>query len=100
VSQGEDLAHRCVRATVAEFGRLDVGVNNAAKETAGPTLDLPSSASPNSARGEFVHSIPPRNADPSRDYRRRSIRDTRGSPARHSLSAEIVDFTGRPTLDS
>jgi NAD(P)-dependent dehydrogenase (short-subunit alcohol dehydrogenase family) len=33
-----------VAATVARFGRLDVAVNNAAKEIAGPTLDLPSSA--------------------------------------------------------
>jgi NAD(P)-dependent dehydrogenase (short-subunit alcohol dehydrogenase family) len=31
-------------ATVARFGRLDVAVNNAAKEIAGPTLDLPASA--------------------------------------------------------
>ncbi|RAI43144.1 SDR family NAD(P)-dependent oxidoreductase [Rhodoplanes roseus] len=33
-----------VGATVAAYGRLDVGVNNAAKEIAGPTLDLPSAA--------------------------------------------------------
>jgi len=33
-----------VAATVARFGRLDVAINNAAKEIAGPTLDLPSAA--------------------------------------------------------
>src|SRR5215203_3142437 len=33
-----------IAATVERFGRLDVAVNNAAKETVGPTLDLPSSA--------------------------------------------------------
>jgi NAD(P)-dependent dehydrogenase (short-subunit alcohol dehydrogenase family) len=33
-----------VAATVARFGRLDVAVNNAAKEIAGPTLDLPAAA--------------------------------------------------------
>ena len=33
-----------VAATVARFGRLDIAVNNAAKEIAGPTLDLPSEA--------------------------------------------------------
>jgi len=30
-----------VAATVARSGRLDVAINNAAKEIAGPTLDLP-----------------------------------------------------------
>ena len=40
----EDEVERFVAATVARFGRLDVAVNNAAKETAGPTLDLPGSA--------------------------------------------------------
>jgi len=39
----EDDVKRLIEATVAEFGRLDVAVNNAAKEVAGPTLDLPSS---------------------------------------------------------
>jgi NAD(P)-dependent dehydrogenase (short-subunit alcohol dehydrogenase family) len=43
VSKEEDV-ERLIEATVAQFGRLDVGVNNAAKEIAGPTLDLPSSA--------------------------------------------------------
>jgi NAD(P)-dependent dehydrogenase (short-subunit alcohol dehydrogenase family) len=33
-----------VAATVARFGRLDIAVNNAAKEIAGPTLDMPSEA--------------------------------------------------------
>jgi NAD(P)-dependent dehydrogenase (short-subunit alcohol dehydrogenase family) len=33
-----------VGAAADRFGRLDVAVNNAAKETAGPTLDLPSAA--------------------------------------------------------
>jgi NAD(P)-dependent dehydrogenase (short-subunit alcohol dehydrogenase family) len=32
-----------VARTVETFGRLDIAVNNAAKEIAGPTLDLPSS---------------------------------------------------------
>jgi NAD(P)-dependent dehydrogenase (short-subunit alcohol dehydrogenase family) len=40
----EAEVERFVGATVAEFGRLDVAVNNAAKEFAGPTLDLPSAA--------------------------------------------------------
>jgi NAD(P)-dependent dehydrogenase (short-subunit alcohol dehydrogenase family) len=40
----EDDVKRLIETTVAEFGRLDIGVNNAAKEIAGPTLDLPSSA--------------------------------------------------------
>jgi NAD(P)-dependent dehydrogenase (short-subunit alcohol dehydrogenase family) len=40
----EDDVQRFVAATVARFGRLDVAVNNAAKEIAGPTLDLPASA--------------------------------------------------------
>ncbi|MEO4042680.1 SDR family NAD(P)-dependent oxidoreductase [Hoeflea sp. CAU 1731] len=31
-----------VAETVARFGRLDIAINNAAKEIAGPTLDLPS----------------------------------------------------------
>jgi NAD(P)-dependent dehydrogenase (short-subunit alcohol dehydrogenase family) len=35
---------KLIEATIAQFGRLDVAVNNAAKEIAGPTLDLPSSA--------------------------------------------------------
>jgi NAD(P)-dependent dehydrogenase (short-subunit alcohol dehydrogenase family) len=39
----EDEVKTLIETTVGEFGRLDVGVNNAAKETAGPTLDLPSS---------------------------------------------------------
>jgi len=39
----EDDVKRLIDTTVAEFGRLDVAVNNAAKEVAGPTLDLPSS---------------------------------------------------------
>jgi NAD(P)-dependent dehydrogenase (short-subunit alcohol dehydrogenase family) len=43
VSREEDVK-KLIEATVAQFGRLDVGVNNAAKEIAGPTLDLPSSA--------------------------------------------------------
>lgn len=33
-----------VAAAAGKFSRLDVAVNNAAKETAGPTLDLPSAA--------------------------------------------------------
>ena len=33
-----------VTATVERFGRLDVAINNAAKEIAGPTLDLPAAA--------------------------------------------------------
>jgi NAD(P)-dependent dehydrogenase (short-subunit alcohol dehydrogenase family) len=33
-----------IGAAVAKFGRLDVAVNNAAKETPGPTLDLPSAS--------------------------------------------------------
>jgi NAD(P)-dependent dehydrogenase (short-subunit alcohol dehydrogenase family) len=40
----EDQVEAFVAATVARFDRLDVAVNNAAKETAGPTLDLPGSA--------------------------------------------------------
>jgi NAD(P)-dependent dehydrogenase (short-subunit alcohol dehydrogenase family) len=40
----EAEVQRFIDATVARFGRLDVGVNNAAKEIAGPTLDLPSAA--------------------------------------------------------
>jgi NAD(P)-dependent dehydrogenase (short-subunit alcohol dehydrogenase family) len=38
----EDRVENFIAATVARFGRLDVAVNNAAKEIAGPTLDLPS----------------------------------------------------------
>ena len=40
----EDDVAAFVERTVATFGRLDIAVNNAAKEIAGPTLDLPSSA--------------------------------------------------------
>jgi NAD(P)-dependent dehydrogenase (short-subunit alcohol dehydrogenase family) len=40
----EDDVTAFVERTVATFGRLDIAVNNAAKEIAGPTLDLPSSA--------------------------------------------------------
>ena len=40
VSQESDV-EGFVAATVARFGRLDVAINNAAKEIAGPTLDLP-----------------------------------------------------------
>jgi NAD(P)-dependent dehydrogenase (short-subunit alcohol dehydrogenase family) len=40
----EDAVAAFVDRTVATFGRLDIAVNNAAKEIAGPTLDLPSSA--------------------------------------------------------
>jgi NAD(P)-dependent dehydrogenase (short-subunit alcohol dehydrogenase family) len=40
----EDDVQRFVAATAARFGRLDVAVNNAAKEIAGPTLDLPAAA--------------------------------------------------------
>lgn len=40
----EAEVQRFIGATVERFGRLDVAVNNAAKEIAGPTLDLPSSA--------------------------------------------------------
>lgn len=40
----EEQVKQFVDATVAAFGRLDVAMNNAAKEIAGPTLDLPSSA--------------------------------------------------------
>ena len=40
----EDEVEAFVAATVARFGRLDVAVNNAAKEIAGPTLDLPATA--------------------------------------------------------
>lgn len=39
----EDEVAAFVSQTVATFGRLDIAVNNAAKEIAGPTLDLPSS---------------------------------------------------------
>jgi len=39
----EDEVAGLVDATVERFGRLDVGVNNACGEVAGPTLDLPSS---------------------------------------------------------
>ena len=41
VSQESDV-ESFVGATVVRFGRLDVAINNAAKEIAGPTLDLPS----------------------------------------------------------
>jgi NAD(P)-dependent dehydrogenase (short-subunit alcohol dehydrogenase family) len=40
----EDQVQRFVEECVSRFGRLDVAMNNAAKEIAGPTLDLPSSA--------------------------------------------------------
>lgn len=40
----EDQVKGFVDETVTRFGRLDVAMNNAAKEIAGPTLDLPSSA--------------------------------------------------------
>jgi NAD(P)-dependent dehydrogenase (short-subunit alcohol dehydrogenase family) len=40
----EEQVKRFVDETVSRFGRLDVAMNNAAKEIAGPTLDLPSSA--------------------------------------------------------
>jgi NAD(P)-dependent dehydrogenase (short-subunit alcohol dehydrogenase family) len=43
VAREDDVA-AFVERTVAAFGRLDIAVNNAAKEIAGPTLDLPSSA--------------------------------------------------------
>jgi len=43
VAKEDDVA-AFVDRTVATFGRLDIAVNNAAKEIAGPTLDLPSSA--------------------------------------------------------
>lgn len=44
-----DVAHErqvkdFVDETVTRFGRLDIAMNNAAREIAGPTLDLPSSA--------------------------------------------------------
>src|SRR5215218_2767973 len=42
--QGRADVQSFIAATVERFGRLDVAVNNAAKETVGPTLDLPSSA--------------------------------------------------------
>jgi len=41
VSQESDV-ESFVGATVGRFGRLDVAINNAAKEIAGQTLDLPS----------------------------------------------------------
>jgi NAD(P)-dependent dehydrogenase (short-subunit alcohol dehydrogenase family) len=41
VSQESDV-EGFVAATVERFGRLDVAINNAAKEIAGPTLNLPS----------------------------------------------------------
>ncbi len=40
----EEAVKQFVEETVKRFGRLDVAMNNAAKEIAGPTLDLPSSA--------------------------------------------------------
>jgi len=40
----ESAVEAFVAATVERFGRLDVAVNNAAKERPGPTLDLPSAA--------------------------------------------------------
>jgi len=40
----ESAVEGFVAATVEQFGRLDVAVNNAAKERPGPTLDLPSAA--------------------------------------------------------
>jgi NAD(P)-dependent dehydrogenase (short-subunit alcohol dehydrogenase family) len=40
----EDQVKRFIDETVGRFGRLDIAMNNAAKEIAGPTLDLPSSA--------------------------------------------------------
>ena len=40
----EAQVEQFVNTTVAKFGRLDIAMNNAAKEIAGPTLDLPSSA--------------------------------------------------------
>jgi len=41
ISQESDV-EGFVAATVGRFGRLDVAINNASKEIAGPTLDLPS----------------------------------------------------------
>jgi NAD(P)-dependent dehydrogenase (short-subunit alcohol dehydrogenase family) len=41
VSREQDVID-FVHETVSRFGRLDIAVNNAAKEIAGPTLDLPS----------------------------------------------------------
>jgi NAD(P)-dependent dehydrogenase (short-subunit alcohol dehydrogenase family) len=43
VSKESDVT-RLIERTVAAYGRLDIAVNNAAKEIAGPTLDLPSSS--------------------------------------------------------
>ncbi len=40
----EDHVKNFIDETVKRFGRLDIAMNNAAKEIAGPTLDLPSSA--------------------------------------------------------
>jgi NAD(P)-dependent dehydrogenase (short-subunit alcohol dehydrogenase family) len=40
----ESEVQSLIEATVKQFRRLDVAVNNAAKETPGPTLDLPSAA--------------------------------------------------------
>jgi NAD(P)-dependent dehydrogenase (short-subunit alcohol dehydrogenase family) len=40
----EDEVAALLTQTVAAFGRLDIAINNAAKEIAGPTLDLPSAA--------------------------------------------------------
>jgi NAD(P)-dependent dehydrogenase (short-subunit alcohol dehydrogenase family) len=40
----ESDVQRLIEAAVSKFGRLDVALNNAAKETPGPTLDLPSTA--------------------------------------------------------
>ncbi len=40
----EEQVQSFVDETVKRFGRLDIAMNNAAKEIAGPTLDLPSSA--------------------------------------------------------
>jgi NAD(P)-dependent dehydrogenase (short-subunit alcohol dehydrogenase family) len=40
----ESEVQSLIEAAVDRFGRLDVAVNNAAKETPGPTLDLPSAA--------------------------------------------------------
>jgi len=41
ISQESDV-EGFVAATVSQFGRLDVAINNASKEISGPTLDLPS----------------------------------------------------------
>lgn len=80
----EAEVQRFIGATVERFGRLDVAVNNAAKEIEGPTLDLPSSAFDEliatNLKGVHVRPSPPRLGSSARPCSPNSIAPRSTSP--------------------